>query len=420
MKPAYAPAVDPARSRELDQRLVVAAREIRVLSSLSWPEGTIEAFLASWRAGDPKLPDLELAPHDLRAERAALDSIARDADPDDPLQAFVARTARSYSTAARMLEVIGTPAFTELSCEIYGTPDATVPGAAVTHREIAERLLANTDDLCAAGVLTEEELCLSAEAVRAELEQAFATFFGEHAPEVKIDPNLGSKATAGSRRVRLRGNTRFSRVDVDQLREHEGFVHAATALNGRAQTTLSCMGLNAPRTTLTQEGLATYAEVVTNSLDIARLRRLALRTLAIHAGLAGADYIEVFHLFLEGGQSPDESAHSAMRVFRGSDVRGRAVFTKDVVYLCGLIAVHTFLRKAIAEGRPELVRHLFCGRLALPDVLALEPAFASEHLVEPPFVPPWATELHRLSAHLAFSAVIDQVDLRAVELDALL
>ena len=412
--------MDPARSRELDRRLVAAAREIRVLSSLTWREGTLEAFLASWHAGNPKLPELELAPHDLAEERGALDAIARDADPDDPLQAFIARTARSYSTAARMLGATGTPAFTELSCEIYGTPDATIPGAEVTHREIAERLLANTDDLRAAGVLTEEELCLSAEAVQGELEQAFTTFFGEQAPAVKIDPQLGSKATAGSRRVRLRGNTHFSHINVDQLREHEGFVHAATALNGRAQTTLSCMGLNAPRTTLTQEGLATYAEVVTHSLDIARLRRLALRTLAIHAALDGADFVEVFGLFLDAGQSPDESVHSAMRVFRGSDVRGPAVFTKDVVYLCGLIAVHTFLRKAIAEGRPELVRHLFCGRLALPDVLALEFAFASEHLVEPSFVPSWATELHRLSAHLAFSAVIDQVDLRSVELDGLL
>ena len=316
-----------------------------------------------------------------------------------------------------MLEEVGTPAFTELSRAIYGAPDVLVPGAAVTHRDIAANLLANTTDLQAAGVIEEEELSLSAAMVKDELESSFETFFGERAPSVQIDPDLASKATAGSKRVRLRGNTRFTRLDVDQLREHEGFVHSATALNGRAQETLTCMGLSAPRTTMTQEGLATFAEVVTHSLDIARLRRLALRTVAIDAALEGADYLQVFEIFLEGGQSPDESAHSAMRVFRGGDVRGKVAFTKDVVYLCGLVAVHTFLRKAIADGRPELVRHLFCGRLALPDVLALEEGH--EHVGEPLFVPPWATELHRLSAHLAYSAAVDAVDLDRISLTEL-
>ena len=59
--------------------------------------------------------------------------------------------------------------------------------------------------------------------------------------------------------------------------------------------------------------------------------------------------MECCGFFLEQGQSELESAHSAARVFRGGDVRGRIAFTKDVVYLCGMVAVHTFLHKAIAE-----------------------------------------------------------------------
>ena len=177
--------------------------------------------------------------------------------------------------------------------------------------------------------------------------------------------------------MRIRAQTCFSELDVVQLIEHEGFVHAGTALNGRAQPYLTCMGLSAPRTTLTQEGLATLAELTTRTIDIARLRRLALRTVAIQRALDGADYLDVFRFFIASGQSEDESAHSAMRIFRGGDVRGGVVFTKDVVYLCGLTAVHTFLRNAIAERRPHLVRRLFAGRVALPDVHRLESACAS-------------------------------------------
>jgi uncharacterized protein (TIGR02421 family) len=281
-------------------------------------------------------------------------------------------------------------------------------------------LLETTDNLAAAGIIEDTELCYTAEHVAGILTTEFQRFFGSDAPEVVIDADLASKAAAGSRRVRIRAQTCFSELDVVQLIEHEGFVHAATALNGRAQPHLTCMALNAPRTTLTQEGLATIAELTTRAIDIARLRRLALRTVAIQNALDGADYLDVFRFFLESGQTDDESAHSAMRVFRGGDVRGGIAFTKDVVYLCGLTSLHTFLRKAIAENRAHLVRRLFAGRLALPDVIRLDEEFAAGHVVEPRFVPSWARDLHRLAAYLAFSAVINQIDLGAVELESLL
>ena len=45
------------------------------------------------------------------------------------------------------------------------------------------------------------------------------------------------------------------------------------------------MSLGSPRTTKTQEGLATFAELITSSIDLARLRRIALRIPAVHMGL---------------------------------------------------------------------------------------------------------------------------------------
>lgn len=409
--------MDPERAQALDRRLVAAASPIKVLERLTWGEAPVERFLDQWRAGDPRIPQVELEVPDLGEHRAELDAVAREADASDPLQAFVKVTAESYSTAARMIESIGTPAFTELSVELYGRPDDRIPGGVHTHGEVAASLLENTDDLRAAGVVHEEDLCLTADSVAAHLDEAFKAFFGERAPAIEIDPDLASKAAAGATRVRLRGRTCFSEIDVLQLREHEGFIHAATMMNGRAQPILSCMGVSTPRTTLTQEGLATFAEVITHSIDIARLRRLALRTVAIHAATDGADFVDVFKIFLEGGQTEDESVRSAMRVFRGGDPRGWIPFTKDVVYLAGLVTVHSFLRKAIAEARPELVRRLFAGRLSLSDIVGLGPAFDAGHLDERGFVAPWATRLDRLGAYLAFSAALDRVDLSLVSLD---
>src|SRR6185436_6587157 len=111
--------------------------------------------------------------------------------------------------------------------------------------------------------------------------------------------------------------------------------------------------LGAPRTTRTQEGLATLAELITSSIDLSRLRRIALRIKAIGMAMEGADFLEVFSYFLESGQDQLESYQSAMRVFRGGDVRGGICFTKDGVYVQGLILVNTFLRKAIQTGRVD-------------------------------------------------------------------
>jgi uncharacterized protein (TIGR02421 family) len=406
------------RARDLDRTLVAVARSVRVLAELSWPEDTVQTFLAGWRRGSPALPAVDAQRADYGREIEALEAVRAAADPGHPLEQFIAETAASFATAARMLEEAGTPRFTLLSRALYGAPDDRIAGSQRSHRTAAEHLLELTGQLAAAGVTPAADYCVTADAVRGELEREFAAFFGEAAPAVIVDPRLAAKAAAGATRVRLRSATCFSELDVRQLVEHEGFVHAATAINGRAQPVLTCMALSSPRTTATQEGLATFAELATRVIDIARLRRLALRVLAIGLALDGADYVDVFRFFLDQGQSEDESAHSAMRVFRGGHVRGGVAFTKDTVYLAGLISVHTFFRKAIAESRPELVRRLFAGRLRLSDVVALEASFAAGDVSDARFVPAWAGALPNLAAYLAFSSVASWIDLEAVEIGA--
>ena len=100
-----------------------------------------------------------------------------------------------------------------------------------------------------------------------------------------------------------------------------------------------------------------------------RLRRIALRVKAIAMALDGADFIEVFRSFIEAGQSEEESFQSTMRCFRGGDVLGSTAFTKDTVYLKGMLEVYAFLTTCIHENRPELARWLFAGRLTLGDVI---------------------------------------------------
>ncbi len=152
-------------------------------------------------------------------------------------------------------------------------------------------------------------------------------------------------------------------------------------------------------------------------MDIARLRRVALRVIAVKMALDGADLIDLFNFFLDAGQSEVESVRSAQRIFRGGAVKDKIVFTKDAVYLQGLLEVHTFLRLSIRDNRPDLIRNLFAGRLTMADALRLAPQFQSGWLAPPIYLPGWATDLRRLSASMAYSAFITNINLDNVTLE---
>ena len=227
--------------------------------------------------------------------------------------------------------------------------------------------------------------------------------------QVIVDPHMASKAAAGATRIRLRAGTCFSEYDIEQLLQHEAFVHSLTGLNGRAQPLLKSLSLGAPRTTGAQEGLATFAELITGAMDISRIKRVALRVLAIDMALDGADFIDVFRYFLDQGQSQLESFNSAMRVFRGAPLTGGAANTKDVVYLHGLLEVHTFFRWAMQHQRLDLCRYFFAGRMTISDVVRLEPYFEDGTLAKPKYLPPWMLRTNGLAAYLAFSVFANKI-----------
>ncbi|EJM54151.1 tyrosine/phenylalanine carboxypeptidase domain-containing protein [Pseudomonas sp. GM48] len=402
---------------ELDEALPGLTRKIRVLDALSWPDGVEEDFLAKWRSGRAELPKVKLQPREHSADIAALETFISRCDVGHPAGNFLAMTARSYATAGHMLGAIGTPAFTQFSSALYRRPDFYYTRLQLSMLDAARFFLKTTDALLGGARIPPSPAEIPAKAFAAWIQPELDRFFGVGQITVVLDPNLAAKAIAGSSRIRLRASALFTELDKHQLLQHEAFVHVATAQNGARQPNLISLGLGAPRTTQTQEGIATLAELFTGSMDINRLRRLALRVLAVQQALEGADFIQVFEGFLAAGQTPEESFRSTQRVFRGADLRGGSAFTKDAAYLTGLLGVHTLLRIAIRDNRPELVGHLFAGRLSLADTVRLAPLFESGWLKGPVYLPAWASDLRLLAANLAFSAFIAQIKLDVLDLD---
>ncbi len=387
-----------------------------MLDSLTWPRELAATFLEGWHAGNPKLPVVETVAPDYRAQIEALESIMARCDRRDPVADHLHKTASSYATAGRMLGAIGTPEFTAHSVRLYGRPDYVYERQHLSAVAAARPILEVTEPLQHSDAVLQTNPDIPAAAFAELLRPRIAEFFTDDPVEVVVDPAMSARAAAGGKRVKVQAGATFSDLDLAQLLNHEAFIHAATSLSGKHQPHLRVLGLGSPRTTKTQEGLAVFSELITYSMDLIRLRRLALRAVAVDAALSGADFIDVFRIYLEGGQTETDAYDSAQRVFRGGDVRGRVAFTKDAVYLEGLLLVQTFLRKLIADERPELIPILFAGRLTLGDVIELEPAFRDGFLLPARYVPSWARGLRQLSTFLAYSLVSGRIRLEEVEL----
>ena len=404
----------------LDQRLLAAVKGIRILPTVAWPASLENRLIADFAAGRFALPDVQYQRPDHAVARAELDAIEDEALAlGGALGEYLARTAESWRIAAEMLELVGTAQVTEPSILLYGRPGDTIPGSARSNLDAARYFVELSDELGADLHADGAREGIGAEALRDEMAHTLDAFFGAGQVKVEIDPELTAKAAAGATRIRLRGGASFSDYDRHQLLAHEALVHTLTALNGRAQPVLASLARTSPRVTATQEGLAVFAELMSGAIDIARLKRISLRILAIEMALDGADFVEVYQFFHARGQGVADSFHSAQRVFRGVPLAGGAAFAKDNVYLSGLLTVHTFFRWAFRERRLELLRCLFAGKLTLSDVVALQPYFDSGVITPPRWLPPWMQQVHGLAGKLAFSVFVNRIRMGKVGADDL-
>ena len=407
------------RLTELDRRLVAAVKGIKLLGAVSWPASMQVQFVDGWRRGNPVLPQVEYAHTDFTRTRSDLGEILAAADPAHPVGDYLHRTAQSWLIATELLDAAGTMAITEHSVRLFGRPGDRLPGGTVSNLDAARHFIELADELGREIGTADEAQKIPAEELRTELQERINAFFRHDKVTVEIDPNLIAKAAAGPTRIRVRAGASFSEYDRHQLLEHEAFVHSLTALNGRAQPNLKSLALNSPRITATQEGLATFAELMSGAIDIGRMKRISLRIIAIDKALAGADFIDVFRFFLEAGQNEADSFTSAMRVFRGAPTTGGAAFTKDAVYLHGLLSMHTFFRWALKNQKLKLCRSLFAGKMTLHDVLTLEPFFDSGYIAAPAYIPPWVQRANGLAGTLAFSLFANRIRLDRVEAEDL-
>ena len=402
---------ESARITEAAERLYDATRTVRILSSLAWPQSHREHFLKKDRY---VLPDIEYPEFDPAETLERLDHARRKIRDDSDIDNWLGRIARRIESSARLLASCGTPAFLEHSRALYGVPTDPLRDEQTTSLDLATRVNDMFDSLANLDLGAPDASCYLADYVAERMQEAVTRMFGDEAPEVMVVDELSANALAGPKRIRIRRGASFTDKDVSQLIHHEAFIHVATSMNGLAQDRLRILGASHPGSTRTQEGLAVFAEFITASMDVDRFRRLADRIVATQMAIDGADFTEVFRYFLERVESAEQAFENARRVFRGGIVTGGVPFTKDIVYLDGLLRVHNFLRVIVNAGRTDCLLLLFCGKLDVEHIPVLCQLADLGLVREPRFLPPWAADRRFLIAYLAYSSFLNRVDLGKV------
>jgi uncharacterized protein (TIGR02421 family) len=414
--PPPADRLPPAEIEKLRQAAVAlrkAERPVRILRAVAWGPDVAERFFA---AGERELPKVSYTPLDPAPIHETVAAARALINGTSPVHDWLLRMADVITTSADMLAAIGTPGFFAHSTRLYGSPQTELLGCDVTPLDLAHTLdgvlsaFANLDVTMNGG----DAPRFSADALAQRMRIVLGRHFGDQSPQVQVVPHLSAKALAGPTYIRLREDAAFSDRDLAQLVQHEAFVHVATSVNGAAQNNFPLLGAGHAGTTRTQEGLAVFAELISGAMDPSRLVRLADRVIAIQMATDGADFLQLYRYFCERTHDRFQAFENARRVVRGGVLTGGAPFTKDSVYLEGLVKVHNFLRIAVQETRVDCIRLLFAGKLDIEDMPALTTLAVHGLVTFPRFLPPWAKDLRFLISYIAYSSFLNRMQLDRV------
>jgi len=141
---------------------------------------------------------------------------------------------------------------------------------------------------------------------------------------------------------------------------HEIGTHALTYHNGKNQPLRELYTGMADYEPM-QEGIAVLSEYLVGELELSRVKILAGRVIAVSLITHGADFIETFNVLQkEYAFSKKTAFYLTMRIYRSGG------YTKDAVYLKGLVGVLDYLAKG------NELQDLYIGKVALEHMPYIE------------------------------------------------
>lgn len=410
--------------QDISQRIVDAQRKIRILDLIKWDETIKKDF---FRHKAEKLPAVDLAyyqskplPFDAHEKMEEFRLILRDAQNQlgqySPITRLIQRQCDEYRRAVQMLAARGTPGFSEIAMELYGSPNDAFYSGGPRLSELGALLF---DVLTALDVQLQSEADLkryTPEEAQEKLQRSLSAFFDQHPGRVNvvISDGMIADASAGADNIKLSQNAMFSDRDLKYLEVHEGWVHVGTTVNGTMQPYCFFLSKGSPSCSVIQEGLAVITEVVSFSSYPGRMRKITNRVIALDKVTHGANFLDIYRYFIECGLQEEDSYNNTVRIFRGSTPTG-GPFTKDLSYAKGFVLIYNFIRFAISQHRIDAIPLLFTGKLVLDDLPLLSELRTQGLLTSPVYLPPPFRDLSALSAWMSFSLFLNKFDLNEMQ-----
>ena len=410
--------------KALSDRIVKAQQPIRILDAIKWDDNIKQEF---FKYKCRKLPAVTIDYYrnrplgfEIAEKKQEFHQIERDLVRKlgqlNPLSVIMRRICREYQDVVYMLEARGTPDFSSISQELYGSSQDVFHVGDPTIAKLGSMMESTLSQLLQLDYLFEEPKTISAKDAVVILNEKIESVFPGEGLRAMLSDGIVADAAAGTDYIKLRADALFNMRDLRVLEVHEIWVHLGTTLNGLAQPYCTFLGKGPPSATVTQEGLAVLMEIVTFSSSPDRLMRLINRVRAITLVEEGADFMDVFTFFKDKGLDDEESYIHSSRIFRGSSSDGMP-FTKDLTYIKGFVLTYNFMRLAVSKGKPDRIPLLFCGKTMIEDMKVLVDLVEEGTVIAPLFLPPQFKDLMGLSSWLSFSRFMTSLNFRQLEQD---
>ena len=316
---------------EIDENIDSLVRQIELLSYVN-PVNIEEAksrFFRSKYLTDPEFEYPEIDFDRFKLHRELFIQPLEDIE-DVEIRQFYEDIIYTYSGLIQCIETIGSGKKFYYNClHCFGTP---------TEKDVENaKFILHFED----GDMDDERFVPKYSSRQTE------PFFQAYSKQYKFDYNFehSSKISASAmvrnntKTLVLNNNYLFSEHELNVLNNHEIGVHMVTTMNGREHR-LKIFSHGLPNYEETQEGLAVFAEYMSNNLTVKRLKELAYRVIAVDSLAKGYSFSTTFRLLHNQFDLDRETAfYISLRVHRGGG------FTKDYLYLTGLKKIYDLYSK---------------------------------------------------------------------------
>lgn len=347
--------------KELSTQLKDIAKDLSFLGHPRYPLKDLYLLFPQHKNFIDCLEDVSVPfPVNVSEKRKAMDQFLKNlavADVTYQLKKIFTQRVQDYQILLSMMENFDNVFFYQNCTKLYGTSHKMTSNNAFLY------FLEEIPKYCMPDKSTVK---LKGEEAMKYLRERLTETFDPKDFEVKASSSLLSDSSAGRRTLKLNPHKEYTTGHLDIFLVHEGWVHLGTSLNGAVQEDNPWLSTWAPRTTFLQEGLAIITELITGCMTLERWNKVVLRHLATSMAERGSSITDVYSYLRHHDMEDLDAFKLALRVFRGVPLEGGMAFTKELLYLHGMVELLYHLHFFKTD-----LRSLWVGKISFEEHIML-------------------------------------------------